>query len=182
MKQGTISIFFGCHSPIHSIFVLISWIKLYKSFPKFWQLVCIFLHDVGHFGKNYLDNVDEKRDHWRGGAMIAERLFNTKGFLFIAGHCGNSGYGKSKLYKADKYSWYIAPVIVLLSNQIFEPKLKMGYTALGAVRAFKARVKESIESGEYRSTHDFYLERCGGKKETRADGARVYSQEKENQL
>lgn len=166
MKQGTISILFGCHGPIHSIFVLISWIKLYKSFPKFWQLVCIFLHDVGHFGKNYLDNVAEKNKHWIGGAKLAQKLFGIKGFLFIAGHCGNSGYEKSKLYKADKYSWHIMPGIFHLVFQVFEPKLKMGYTRLGAIRAFKAEVEKSIESGEYRSTHDLYLERCKGKSKT----------------
>ncbi len=160
MKQGTISIFIGCHSVIHSILVFISWKIIYKKFPSFLETVCIFLHDLGHFNLNYLDSVEQKRKHWKLGAEIALYLFGEKGFKLCAGHDNYSGYKKSLLYKPDKYSWYIAPKWWLKFNIIFEPKIKMGYTAQEAVDNFKTQVKKSILSGEFRSSHDMYLERC----------------------
>lgn len=165
MKQGTWSVLFGCHSVIHSILVIIAWVRLYKRLPNWWQLVCILFHDIGHWGTDYLDDVEAKRRHYIKGAIWATRLFGQKGFLFVAGHDRYSGVPESELLKPDKYAWYIAPTWWLLSNQIFEPKLRMGYSRMGAVRHFKASVKRSIDNGDYRSTHDIYMERCeGGKK------------------
>lgn len=165
MKQGTVSILFGCHSLFHSYLVLLSWIKLYKKFPHFYELVCIFLHDIGHYNLNYLDSVEEKNKHWKLGAKIAKFLFSNKGFNLIASHDANSGYSKSKLYYSDKYSWYLAPKIWLFSNCIFEPKISMGYTYQQAVKLFKERVKINIESGEFSPTHNFYLDRCQKKED-----------------
>ena len=160
LKQGTVSVLAGCHSPIHSIIVALAWKKVYGKPPAFWQLVCIFLHDVGHFGLDYLDNYEEKKLHWRTGARIARLFFGDKGYDLCAGHCQHSGAPISALYKADKYSWYIAPHWWLISNCVFEPKLKMGMSSRDAVAKFKAQVAKSIESGEFKSTHSMYLERC----------------------
>lgn len=164
MKQGTVSVLFGVHSPIHSILVLLSWRILYGSWPRFWEGVCIFLHDVGHWGLQYLDSHEEKRKHWRRGAEIARRLFGEKGWTMCAGHDRSSGYSESPLYKADKYSWQIAPWIWLYSNCIVEPKVSMGYSAPEAIRLFRAQVKRSIDSGEFRPTHEFFLDRCKNSK------------------
>ena len=87
MKQGTVSVLVGCHSPIHPLIVLVTWIKLYKTFPSWWQIVCIFLHDIGHWGKNYLDNYEEKKQHSLLGARTAKLLFGQKGYDLIVGHC-----------------------------------------------------------------------------------------------
>lgn len=160
MTQGTISILIGCHSPIHSIMIVVAWCKLYKRFPKFWELVCIFLHDIGHYGLNYLDDFEQKKRHWVLGANIANKLFGKKGYDLLAGHCSHSGHTISALYKADKYSWHLAPCFWLRWNNTVEPKLRMGYTSAEAVRLFKAKVKQSVESGEYTSTHLMYLEKC----------------------
>ena len=93
MTEGTKSYLFGCHQFfIHPLIVVIAWIKLYKKFPKFWELVCIFLHDIGHIGKNYLTNYEEKRQHWILGARIAKRLFGWKGYHLICGHTTQSYY------------------------------------------------------------------------------------------
>jgi len=162
--QGTISVLAGCHSVIHSLLVMVAWVRLYHSFPRPWQLGCIFLHDIGHLGKNYLDDVDAKNEHWRLGARIAGVLFGKKGWDLCAGHDAHSGAPESLLYKPDKYSWYIAPRWWLLSNCMVEPKIAMGYSPREAVDRFKGRVKENIESGAYRPTHDLYLERCLNKK------------------
>jgi len=163
-KQGTISWFIGCHSPIHSILVVISWRKLYGSWPKFWQLVCIFLHDIGHIGLDYLDNYEEKKVHFLLGALIAKHLYGEKGYDLLSGHCSHSGYPLSQLYKADKYSWYIAPTWFLYWNNIVEPKLAVNCDSnMDAIRKFRSVVKSSIESGSYTSTHKFYLDRVNEK-------------------
>jgi len=166
MKQGTVSVLVGVHSPVHSFLVLLSWRKLYGRWPKLWQIGCIFLHDIGHWGQNYLDSQEEKERHWIVGAEIAGVLFGEEGFCLVAGHSSRpDGLGPafsyiSELYKPDKYSWYIAPRWWLWWNCIVEPKIAMGYSRKEAVRRFKAQVKQSIESGEYRSTHSMYLDRC----------------------
>lgn len=160
MRQGTVSVFFGVHSPIHSTLVLFAWVRLYHNLPLPWQLICIYLHDIGHIGKNYLDNPEEKAEHWELGAEIAGKLFGQKGFDFCAGHCHNSGIPASQLLKPDKYSWYIAPRLWLLSNVLVEPKVGKGSrNAWESVLNFKQSVKINIESGEYGSTHALYLKR-----------------------
>lgn len=160
MAQGTISILFGCHSPIHSLLVTMAWKRLYGTYPALWQITCIFLHDIGHLGLNYLDDFEAKKKHWRLGARITYTLFGQKGFDLLAGHCSYSGYPASDLYKADKYSWHIAPLWWLYTNTLVEPKLRMGYTRKDAVLKFKAQVRQNIESGAFRSTHTMFLERC----------------------
>jgi hypothetical protein len=160
MTQGTVSIILGCHSQVHSIYVIKAWFKLYHKPPCFWELVCILVHDWGHFGKNYLDDFEAKKQHWILGARIAKVLFGQKGFDFCAGHCEYSGLPQSKLYKADKLSWYKSSRLWSYWYQIFEPKISMGYSKREAYDRFMAQVSKSIESGEYKSTHKLYLERC----------------------
>ena len=161
ISQGTMSVLFGCHSFfIHSIIVIVAWKRIYGKRPAFWQIVCIFLHDVGHLGLNYLDDFEAKKKHWMLGASIAYSLFGQKGFDFLAGHCSHSGHPLSELYRADKYSWHIAPYWWLYTNTFAEPKLRMGYTRREAILKFKEQVRQSVESGEFRSTHEMFLERC----------------------
>ena len=159
MKQGTISVLFGCHSIIHSILVILAWRKLYSAWPKPWQMVCIALHDIGHWGMDYLDNHEEKKEHWALGANIAADILGLDAYLLIAGHCAHSEYPKSLMYKADKYSYYIAPTWWMWCNTIVEPKLMRGKPRMVAIREFKKQVKESIESGEFRESHAMFLER-----------------------
>lgn len=164
MKQGTVSWFFGCHNIGHSFLVLRSWRILYGTWPKLWQIVCIFLHDIGHIGLQYLDDFEQKKQHWELGACIARCMFGRKGYDFLAGHCSHSGHTLSDLYKADKYSWYIAPTWWLWLNNIAEPKLTINCDGnMDAIRKFRAMVAESIESGDYTSTHEMYLRRVSGK-------------------
>lgn len=160
MKQGTISVLVGCHSPVHSYYVVRAWKKLYGEWPRPWQIACIFLHDIGHWGTDYLDNFEEKKEHWWLGTWIAYRVFGPKGSMLVGGHCEYSTRRKSKLFYADKYSWYISSPYWIWLNCFTEPKLKMGYSAWQATKKFKAQVKKSIESGEYTSTHEHYLNRC----------------------
>ena len=158
MKQGTVSVLFGCHSQIHSMFVVLAWIKLYHRLPNWWQLSCILIHDIGHWGKNYLDDIEVKQQHWILGATIARKLFGEKGWLFVAGHDRYSGYPESELLKPDKYSWIIAPRLWIVTNLLFEPKMRQnGMGRWEHADYFKKEVKRNIESGDYASAHDIYM-------------------------
>jgi len=162
ISQGTISVIIGCHSPIHSILVLMAWYKLYRKWPRPWQIVCIFLHDIGHWGLNYLDDYEQKKIHWVRGSQIAMRLFGPKGYVFVASHDVNSPYisRDGLLYRSDKYSWSMAPYWWLWSNCIFEPKLRMERTIKNACKIFQESVKMSINTGNFEETHSFYTNRC----------------------
>ena len=163
ISQGTVSIICGCHSPVHSILVIKAWIKLYRKFPNWKEAVCIFLHDIGHAGLNYLDDYEQKKLHWDLGAYIAHGLFGKWAWDLTAGHCSYSGLPKSKLYYADKLSWHVAPRWWLWLNTIFEPKLAVNcHTRMEAVNDFKQQVALSIGNGRFCSTHDMYLERLNG--------------------
>lgn len=162
MKQGTISVLFGCHSPIHYTVVLIAWIKIYHKLPCFWELVCIYLHDIGHWGKDYLDDYSAKKRHAELGAKIANSLFGKKASDFILGHNAYEARQRSKLYYPDKYSWIIAPSIWMLSNQIFEPKLiRKGRGRMESVTMFKDAMRENEKTGFQEQGHDIYLKQWG---------------------
>lgn len=164
MKQGTVSVLFGCHSVIHSVIVLIAWVKLYQKLPSWWQLVCIFLHDIGHWGKQYLDDYEAKKKHGELGARVAGCLFGKKGYNLVAGHNPNSGAPKSKLYDPDKYSWSIAPICWMITNTWFEPKLiRKGYSRRESAVMFKGAMRESWANGLPKQGHDIYLEQWGHK-------------------
>jgi hypothetical protein len=163
MKQGTVSVLVGCHSPIHSLLVWYAWRKVYGKWPTFREIVCIFLHDIGHWGMDYLDHYHLKQQHWWLGASAAYVLFDLEAFKLVAGHCETSGAPRSTLYKPDKHSWYLAPTWWLYWNNIVEPKLMVNCKSnMEAVRKFQATVRESILLGKYESTHGMYLARKYG--------------------
>jgi hypothetical protein len=159
MKEGTVSVILGCHNFTHIINVVRAWRRLYREWPKPWELGCIVLHDIGHVGKDYLTDFEQKKDHWRVGAELAGLLFGWRGFHLCAGHCSYSGMPRSRLYKADKMSWYLTPEWLTKWHHIVEPGLRRSdETITEATRRFHDAVKRSVESGEYRDTHDIYLE------------------------
>jgi hypothetical protein len=101
-------------------------------------MVCILLHDIGHLGRDYLDDPREKAEHWRLGAHIARALFGQRGYALCAGHAANSGEPESMMYKADKLSWAIAPLAFILANAVVEPRLNQsGRSKLTHARNFK---------------------------------------------
>jgi hypothetical protein len=157
VKQGTISILFGCHSFVHWILVVISWYKIYQRLPRFWEFCCILLHDIGLWNTDYLDG-DNKRGHWELGALVAGKLFGRKGFLLVAGHCRDSGFPESALLKPDKMSWVIAPRLWLFSNLLAEPKIRNNAMSRWEhVNWFKEKVRQNIDGGQFADTHDIYL-------------------------
>ena len=162
MKQGTISVLLGCHSPIHSVIVFVAWCKLYHRPPNFWQTVCILLHDIGHWGKDYLDNYEQKKRHAELGARVARFLFGQKGYDLVIGHNSYSGAPNSSLHGPDKYSWVIAPTWWLISNTLFEPKLqRKGSTRLESAVMFKRAMIENMNTGFKEHGHEIYLKQWG---------------------
>lgn len=157
MKEGTISILIGCHNFImHPLCVLIAWHKEYRSWPKFWELVCIFIHDIGHWGLDYLSDPEQKKRHWILGACWAQKLFGIKGYLFVAGHVTHSPFPKSKLYIPDKRSWLEAPNWWLRTNSWFED---FGNWYSEDPGQWKKIVKENLDNGCPKGSHELYLER-----------------------
>lgn len=70
MKIGTKTVLFGVHQFLwHPFTVWRAWRWLYRSNPKWWQLVAIVCHDLGYIGKGDLDGREGRR-HPDGGATI----------------------------------------------------------------------------------------------------------------
>lgn len=130
MTEGTKSYLIGCHQfLLHPIWVLLAWRLEYKSWPKWWEIICIFLHDIGICGKQYLSDDYAKKGHWYWGGHYAGRIvyrFKRQWHLgwvarrFCWGHSSESGFPKSKLWKADKRSWLVAPMWWLWLNYYIE--------------------------------------------------------------
>ena len=154
MTEGTKSYLFGCHQfLIHSIIVVIAWKKHYGYMPRLRELICILLHDIGHIGKQYLSDYEQKRGHWILGARIAGKLFGYRSYNLIAGHTKQSGFPRSKLFYADKYSWVIAPVWWLRLNDKIEESGKQR-----SLKHWRKLVKENWEQGCPKGNHEIYLE------------------------
>lgn len=170
MKQGTVSVLFGAHSIIHSLLVVVAWRRLYKHFPCSWELVCIFLHDIGHWGKDYLNDYEEKRHHAELGARVAEALFGERGHKLVFGHNAYIGSGsQSRLYQPDKYSWIIAPIWWIWLTEVIEPKLvHPGRTRIQSARNFKYAMYRNWVKGLPKQGHDIYLEMCNARESLRS--------------
>lgn len=121
MTEGTRSLLIGCHSFImHPLMVLRAWRWWFGSWPRPWQIICIFIHDWGISGRQYLSDHKAKEGHWRVGALLAYKLFGYNAFMFCAGHTPESDYPRSDLWYADKASWLVAPLWWLWLNYRLE--------------------------------------------------------------
>ena len=123
MSEGTKSVLFGAHSIIHSIIVMVAWKKLYGSWPSWRYGICILLHDIGYWGKDYITNKSND-GHAELGANIACWLFGSEYRHFVLGHssaaCKKFGITKSLLEAPDDYSWVIAPLFWMEWNALLE--------------------------------------------------------------
>ena len=143
--------------------MLAAWLRLYRRPPRLWELVCIFIHDWGHWGTQYLDDYEAKKDHWKLGARIGKRLFGQKAYDLIEGHCSYDGQPRSSLFLPDKYSWIIAPYWWMWTNDVFEPKLiRPGRSRMQSAGDFKMAMRENWDNGLAKQGHDIYLEQWRG--------------------
>lgn len=168
MKQGTKSFLFGAHQFIvHPLFIIIAWCKYYHHFPKFWQLVCIFIHDIGLIGNDYLIG-DNKRGHWKRGAILAQTLFymlysynhldeslDLKAFYLVAGHTDESGYSRSKLFIPDKICYLYIPMWWLHWCTFLEGF--NGKYSLVPAEKWVEMVRDNMEKGFPIDSHDMYM-------------------------
>lgn len=120
ISEGTLSWLFGFHSIIHSFFVYLAWIKLYKKLPSFKETICILLHDIGYCGMNYITNQNHE-GHEILGAKIAEKLFGKKEYDLCINH---RVFGK-KLEMPDEYSHVIMPLFLVKIEHIAENSNKL---------------------------------------------------------
>lgn len=167
MKEGTKSYLVGCHQfLLHPLWVLLAWRLEYKSWPKWWEIICIFLHDIGICGRQYLSDDTAKIGHWLKGARLSAKIrskFPHKildphlVFEFCAGHCPEeSGYNESKLSRADKRSWLIAPMWWLWLNYWVEwSNKRIGVTPPPEWRRL---VKENLRRKKPIGNHDLYMQ------------------------
>jgi len=79
MKIGTKSVLFGVHQFLwHPLTVGVAWKRLYKVWPTWREWVCIFVHDLGYWGKPNIDG-PEGRTHPLPGAILAGKLLDKRG-------------------------------------------------------------------------------------------------------
>jgi hypothetical protein len=139
MKIGTKSLLFGIHQVFwHPYVVYKAWKYLYGH-PTWKELVCIFIHDWGYWGRANLDG-DEGIMHPQLGATIAYKLFGTEYFDLCIGHSRSfvekthNIFKVSKLCWADKLSFIFEPrwfylLRSKLSGELMEARLLSRETA-----------------------------------------------------
>lgn len=175
MTEGTKSYLIGCHQfLLHPLWVLMAWRLEYKSWPKWWEIICIFLHDIGICGRQYLSDDKAKIGHWEAGAwrsvkavyILREKVFQgrwgtyrvkfLKAYDLCAGHCPKeSGRPESKLFRSDKRSWLVAPVWWLWWNYWVE----WSGRGIGVTKppVWKKLVSENLKREKPIGSHELYI-------------------------
>jgi hypothetical protein len=83
---GTKSLLFGVHAFWwHPIPVWIAWRKLYKEWPDWRTVVCIWIHDLGYWGAETMDGADGV-NHPEFGAELAHFLFGEDYYKLVLYH------------------------------------------------------------------------------------------------
>ena len=151
MTEGTKSYLFGSHHwLLHPVAIIRAWRAHYGHYPCLWQAVCIFLHDTGIVGMQYLSGT--KDGHWRRGAEIAGWLFGLKGWKLCAGHCIASGWPRSALLFPDKASWIYQPKWRLALYHLVE-----GFNDTYTVEEWLASVRERARDGFQEDGHAVFM-------------------------
>jgi len=136
MRTALRSYLIGLHNPIlHSISVIIAWIRIYHSIPSVKELFCIVLHDIGYVQQKSIDGSDNK--HPELGAWLCGALFGRNYYLLCIAHsrvyAEKLGVSLSKLGYADKASILVYP------NWLFERIVYWGGEAQEYHRTTKTR-------------------------------------------
>lgn len=117
MKIGTKSVLFGVHQFIwHPLSVGLAWRRLFKVWPTWREWVCIFVHDLGYWGKPNMDG-PEGRMHPEVGADLAgrwldsgyERVYHDLTLFHSREYAKMMVESPSLLCWADKYSVLCEP-------------------------------------------------------------------------
>lgn len=182
MTEGTRSYLFGCHHFLmHPIQDIRGWYYEHKRWPRWWEIVSIFCHDIGICGRQYLSVKGAKFGHWKAGAKLAKRIvidlymlwsrFFSKhsnavdkamarfhgqmAYNLVAGHCPEeSTHRASNLFRPDKRCWVIAPMWWLWLNYYVEWHGKgVGVTP---PPVWKELCRKNLESKKPMGNHELY--------------------------
>jgi hypothetical protein len=111
MLQGLKTLTIGYHSLLfHTLYVTLSWKKIYKKYPSLREFICILLHDIGRI------NQDKSKEdtHPELGAKICGYLFGKQYYDLCICHSrdyvNKIGMNLSKLGYADKYCAILMPI------------------------------------------------------------------------
>lgn len=138
MKIGTRSILFGVHQFFwHPLTVGLAWRRLYGCWPTWREWICIFVHDLGYWGKPNLDG-PEGRTHPELGAYMVHRLlghpYDQLTLFHSREYARLKGQEPSPLCWADKYSVWCEP------RWFYLLRAKLS----GEAREFKANAPEHV--------------------------------------
>lgn len=114
MNIGTRSLLFGVHQFLwHPLTVGRAWRALVGRWPSWREWICIFLHDVGYWGKPNIDGPEGRR-HPEVGAKLVGKLLGPAWAEFTILHSREYakilGKKPSLLCWADKYSIQFDPI------------------------------------------------------------------------
>ena len=139
MKIGTKSILWGIHNPIiHTFFVTVAWIIIYRTLPNLAEFVAIIIHDLGLWGQPNIDGpegerhpevvFDKVKDYACKYHQRRHSDFLIKVANLVIGHSGwyaaKHGLPLSKLYYADKLANALYPTTLYLLLGILSGEIK----------------------------------------------------------
>lgn len=98
MKIGTKSVLFGVHQFLwHPLTVGLAWRRMFKVWPTRKEWFCIFVHDLGYWGKPNIDG-PEGRTHPGLGARLAHRYVDRPAIT------GSAAYYELTLFHSREYA------------------------------------------------------------------------------
>lgn len=117
MRVGTKSLLFGVHQfLIHPVCVIRAWIALYRQWPSWKEIICIFVHDWGYLGKWTMDGADGER-HPELGARIVRHLFGREYFYLCLLHSRH--YARARHQQPSRLCWADKLSIAFLSPWLY---------------------------------------------------------------
>lgn len=147
MRVGTKSLLFGVHQVfLHWIFVWIAWRRLYGRRPNLKETLCIFWHDWGYAGAEWMD-LGSGVLHPLLGGRLSDLLFGPSFGDLVRFHSRKVAvmYGAqpSALCAPDKLASLLYPkwlylLLARASGEIDEYKSHMGMTHLSDGEWFDA--------------------------------------------
>ena len=128
MQVGTKSVLWGVHQFIfHPLTVTLAWIELY-GLPSWKELVCIFIHDLGYWGKPNMDGKEgEHHPEWASHWAFMHLGWDYRNLCHFHSRTCAKRYGAvpSKLCWCDKLCikydpWWFYLLRARLSGEISE--------------------------------------------------------------
>jgi hypothetical protein len=155
---------------MHPVLVLIAWRKLYRTWPTFWEMVAIVIHDWGYFGKPNMDGPEgESHPIWAYRWLLKrDRYEEANQCLFHSRFFAKKeGRIPSELCFADKLANALVPakLYVLMTEATGELKEYLEATKHESVRhstnsedfvlRFRGVVRLVLLNSQYEEVRDY---------------------------